>query len=81
MSDAENMFQPAQAVQKGPMVRLRSWFFTGLLVTAPVLLTIYITWLFIDIIDGQVEALMPSGLRDYIYVNAPILEKYLVWVC
>ena len=52
MSDAENMFQPAQAAKKGPMVRLRSWFFTGLLVTAPVLLTIYITWLFIDIIDG-----------------------------
>ena len=75
MSDAENMFQPAQADKKGPMVRLRSWFFTGLLVTAPVLLTIYITWLFIDIIDGQVEALMPSGLRDYIYVNAPIIGK------
>ena len=72
MSDAENMFQPAQAVQKGLMARLRSWFFTGLLVTAPVLLTIYITWLFIDIIDGQVEALMPSGLRDYISERAVI---------
>ena len=47
MSDAEKMFQPAQAAQKGPMVRLRGWFFTGLLVTAPILLTIYITWLFI----------------------------------
>ena len=75
MSDAENMFQPAQAVQKGLMARLRGWFFTGLLVTAPVLLTIYITWLFVDIIDGQVEALMPSGLRDYISVNAPIIGK------
>ena len=75
MSDAENMFQPAQAAQKGPMVRLRSWFFTGLLVTAPVLLTIYITWLFIDIIDGQVEAMMPSGLRDDISVNAPTIGK------
>lgn len=75
MSDAENMFQPAQAVRKGLMARLRGWFFTGLLVTAPVLLTIYITWLFVDIIDGQVEALMPSGLRDYISVNAPIIGK------
>ncbi len=75
MSDAENMFQPKQAVQKGLMARLRSWFFTGLLVTAPVLLTIYITWLFIDIIDGQVEALMPSGLREYISLNAPIIGK------
>ena len=75
MSDAENMFQPAQPAQKGLMARLRRWFFTGLLVTAPVLLTIYITWLFVDIIDGQVEALMPSWLRDYISVNAPVIGK------
>ena len=75
MSDAENMFQPAQTVQKGLIARLRSWFFTGLLVTAPVLLTIYITWLFVDVIDGQVEALMPSWLRDYISVNAPVVGK------
>ncbi|MEC8121084.1 MAG: hypothetical protein VX113_04055, partial [Pseudomonadota bacterium] len=31
--------------------RLRSWFFTGLLVTAPVLLTVYITWAAIKLID------------------------------
>jgi len=75
MSDAENMFQPAQSVQKGLIARLRSWFFTGLLVAAPVLLTIYITWLFVDIIDGQVESLMPSWLREYISVNAPVVGK------
>ena len=75
MSDAENMFQPAQTAQKGLIARLRSWFFTGLLVTAPVLLTIYITWLFVDVIDGQVEALMPSWVRDYISVNAPVVGK------
>ena len=54
------------------MARLRSWFFTGLLVTAPVMLTLYITWLFIDIIDAQVVGLIPSGLRDYITLKAPI---------
>ena len=57
------------------MARLRSWFFTGLLVTAPVLLTIYITWLFIDIIDTQVVGLIPAGLRDYITLKAPIVGK------
>ena len=54
---------------------MRSWFFTGLLVTAPVLLTIYITWLFVDVIDSRVEALMPSWVRDYIFVNAPVVGK------
>ncbi|NBT42594.1 MAG: DUF502 domain-containing protein [Alphaproteobacteria bacterium] len=57
------------------MARLRGWFFTGLLVTAPVMLTIYITWLFIDIIDAQVVSLIPSGLRDYISLKAPIVGQ------
>ena len=41
------------------MGRIRSWFFTGLVVTAPVLLTIYITWSAIEIIDNQVANLLP----------------------
>lgn len=51
--------------------RLRGWFLTGLLVTAPVLLTIYITWLFVDIIDGWVADLLPPTFRETIYSNIP----------
>ena len=40
--------------------RLRAWFFTGLLVTAPVLLTVYITWAAIKLIDSQVSKLLPG---------------------
>lgn len=57
--------------KKGLMARLRSWFLTGLLVTAPVMLTIYITWLFIDIIDSNVNALIPNGVRELIEIKAP----------
>lgn len=70
MNDAENTPKP---IQTGLAARLRRWFLTGLLVTAPVLLTIYITWLFVDIIDTQVKSLMPSGLQDYISVKAPVI--------
>lgn len=51
--------------------RLRSWFLTGLLVTAPVLLTLYITWLFVDIIDGWVADLLPPAFRETIYSSIP----------
>ena len=51
--------------------RLRGWFLTGLLVTAPVLLTIYITWLFVDVIDGWVKDILPPGFADTIYSNIP----------
>lgn len=47
-------------VRRGLLARLRSWFFTGLLVTAPVLLTVYITWAAIKLIDGQVNKLIPE---------------------
>lgn len=57
--------------KKGLMARIRSWFLTGLLVTAPVMLTIYITWLFIDIIDSNVNALIPNRLRELIEIKAP----------
>ena len=41
-----------EIVRPGIFVRLRGWFFTGLLVTAPVLLTVYITWAAIELIDS-----------------------------
>lgn len=51
--------------------RVRSWFLTGLLVTAPVLLTLYITWLFVDIIDGWVADILPPAFRETIYSSIP----------
>lgn len=62
----------SEAVGKPTILsRLRSWFLTGLLVTAPVLLTVYITWLFIDIIDGWVTELLPPAMSETIYTSIP----------
>ena len=49
-----------EIIKPGIFARLRGWFFTGLLVTAPILLTVYITWAAIELIDGQVNKLIPS---------------------
>ena len=54
----------------GVFGRLRSWFFTGILVTAPVLLTIYITWAAIQLIDSQVVSLIPI-LADWNRLEVP----------
>ena len=61
-------YAPAKRV--GLLGRLRSWFFTGLLVTAPVLLTVYITWAAINLIDGQVASLVP-GFSELRFANVP----------
>ena len=61
----------AEVKKKGMVARLRSWFLTGLLVTASVMLTIYITFLFVNIIDSNVNALIPASVREMIEIKAP----------
>ena len=51
--------------------RLRGWFFAGLLVTAPIFLTIYITWMVISFLDSQIVSLLPGQLRDMFTTNIP----------
>ena len=60
----------AQVRKPGFLGRLRSWFLTGLLVTAPVLLTVYITWAAIELIDGQVASILP-GFNKLVVANIP----------
>ena len=55
--------------------KLRSWFLTGLLVTAPVLLTVYITWLVVDVLDSQVINLLPSSWRDFSILSVPLFGQ------
>ena len=51
---------------------LRRWFFAGLLVSAPILLTVYITWLLVNIIDGYATSLLPSNLNPQTYFSFPL---------
>ena len=67
------MTQPVthkNVAKPGLFGRIRAWFFTGLLVTAPVLLTVYITWAAIKLIDSQVSKLLP-GFETSILGNVP----------
>ena len=47
--------------------RLRSYFLGGVLVTAPIGITIYLTWLFLRFIDAKVTALIPAQLNPFLY--------------
>lgn len=52
---------PSQALQMriGFIGRLRNWFFTGTLVTAPVAITIWLAYTFVTYVDGQITPLIP----------------------
>lgn len=48
--------------------RVRTYFFAGVLVTAPIGITLYLTWLIIDLIDAQVTPLIPARYNPETYL-------------
>lgn len=48
--------------------RLRAYFLTGILVTAPISITLYLAWLFISFIDDRVAAVLPPQFNPETYL-------------
>ncbi len=48
--------------------RLRAYLFAGILVTAPISITLYLAWLFIGAIDGLVNGLIPARYNPETYL-------------
>jgi uncharacterized membrane protein len=52
----------------GLLARLRNYFFAGVLVTAPISLTVWITWNIVAIVDARVTPLMPPAWNPESYL-------------
>jgi uncharacterized membrane protein len=50
------------------MGRLRNYFLTGLVVTGPVAITLYLTWWFVTWVDGLVRPFVPIAYRPETYL-------------
>jgi uncharacterized membrane protein len=53
-------------------VRARANFLTGLVVVAPIALTIYLTWFFVTFVDDQIMPLVPSVYNPATYIDVEI---------
>ena len=62
--------------------RLRTYFFAGILITAPVSLTIYLAWLFVSFVDEQVFSLLPAKYdpETYLPFSVPGIGLILIVV-
>lgn len=60
--------------------RLRAYFLTGILVTAPISITILLAWLFIDFVDQKVTPLIPKAYNPETYLPFTIPGLGLVIV-
>jgi len=56
---AQKMMEGTDHVRRSFGARMRGYFIAGILVTAPISITIYLTYLFLTAIDGQVAKILP----------------------
>lgn len=48
--------------------RLRAYFFAGILVTAPITITLYLAWLIVTFVDSQITPLIPARYNPETYL-------------
>lgn len=68
-SSKEGFFQ---SFSSGIIARFRRYFFTGILVTAPISITIYLTYIFLTFVDNKVVRLLPAEWYEAIYPKTTI---------
>lgn len=54
------------------MARIRNYFLTGLVVAAPVGITIYITWWFVNLFDSWIKPLVPARYLPDTYLPVAV---------
>jgi uncharacterized membrane protein len=59
---------PRRTVWGRVVARLRVYLLAGILVTAPISITIYISWIFIDFVDSKITPLIPLKYNPETYL-------------
>ncbi len=73
LSPADIMLPAVEPEEPRPMARVRNYFLTGLVVTGPVAITLYLTWSFVTWVDDLVRPFIPVIYRPetYLYFYIP----------
>jgi uncharacterized membrane protein len=77
--ELEPVIRPA-SFHRGVLARLRAYLFAGILLTAPIVITLYIVWLVVTFVDQTVARLLPPDYNPnhYLPFNVPGLGLVLV---
>src|SRR3546814_5973627 len=69
--------QLADSEKNGAMARLRNYFLAGVLVTAPVGITFWLTWRVITFVDDRVTRYIPAhwNTETYLPFGIPVLRS------
>ncbi|MCK1742240.1 DUF502 domain-containing protein [Bradyrhizobium sp. 139] len=66
--DAPAPLDPLPEPHTGLMGRFRNYFLTGLVVTGPIAITLYLVWWFVTWVDGVVRPFVPLAYRPETYM-------------
>ncbi|AWM07607.1 MULTISPECIES: DUF502 domain-containing protein [Bradyrhizobium] len=66
--DAPAPLDPLPEPHTGLMGRFRNYFLTGLVVTGPIAITLYLVWWFVTWVDGVVRPFVPLAYRPETYL-------------
>lgn len=67
-SSAEKMVEEhVDGFKRGPFARLRAYLLAGILVTAPISITVYLTYVFLNFIDSRVAKILPHHWYEGLY--------------
>lgn len=78
MSDNDNIPQEQSVFWS----KIRRYFIAGILVTAPVSITLYLTWLFVSFVDDYVNRILPAPYNPdtYLPFDIPGLGLFIVFL-
>ncbi len=65
---AEPVSKPVIAPKLSLAAKLRNYFLAGIIVTAPIVITIYVSWQFFDYVDQNFKALIPPQYNPETYL-------------
>ncbi|PCJ99925.1 MAG: hypothetical protein COA45_03690 [Zetaproteobacteria bacterium] len=63
----KDITEEAIVLARGPVARLRGYLFAGIVVTAPISITVYLTYVFLTFVDAKVAGLLPRDWYDALY--------------
>ncbi len=60
--------ESSKSTKTGFISKLRGYFIAGILITAPISITVYLAWLFITFVDSKVTPLIPAKFNPETYL-------------
>ena len=60
---------PAPPPSRKPLEWLRNWFITGIVVAAPIGITIWLVWSFVSFVDNRIKPLIPTRWNPETYLQ------------